>query len=85
MGIAAPGVNIYSTFPKNEYKFLSGTSMATPYVAGLLGLMKAIYPDLDTPTAYQILKETGVATQDTEKTGNFIQPAKAVEKILEAK
>lgn len=85
MGIAAPGVNIYSTFPKNEYKFLSGTSMATPYVAGLLGLMKAIYPDLDTSTAYQILKETGIATQDTEKTGNFIQPAKAVERVLQVK
>ncbi|MEM1123972.1 MAG: S8 family serine peptidase, partial [Bacteroidota bacterium] len=31
MGVAAPGVNIYSTFPNNEYKIFNGTSMATPY------------------------------------------------------
>ncbi|KAK6213872.1 serine endopeptidase [Colletotrichum tabaci] len=36
--IAAPGANIYSTYLDGTYKVLSGTSMATPYVAGVAAL-----------------------------------------------
>ncbi|MFB7138712.1 S8 family serine peptidase [Gottfriedia sp. NPDC056225] len=32
--ISAPGGKIYSTVPGNEYEVMSGTSMATPHVAG---------------------------------------------------
>lgn len=78
MPIAAPGVNIYSTFPKNEYKSLSGTSMATPYVAGLLGLMKAIRPDLTAEEAYRILQQSAADVPDAADTGKLIQPGKAI-------
>ncbi len=83
MGIAAPGVDILSTYPGGDYQVFSGTSMATPYVAGLLGMMKAVNPKMSTKEAYKILKDTGIETTDTDKTGNFIQPLKALEQVID--
>jgi thermitase len=82
MGVAAPGVVIYSTIPGNQYASYSGTSMATPYVAGLLGLLKSLKPELTTEEAYKILNETGMDTRNTGTTGKFIQPYQAVKKML---
>jgi len=44
IAVAAPGSSILSTLPNNTYGKLSGTSMASPHVAGVLALMKSQHP-----------------------------------------
>ena len=43
--IGAPGTAIYSTTPNNGYNGSTGTSMATPQVAGTIALMYAALPE----------------------------------------
>ena len=44
--LAAPGVSILSTTRAGAYRSMSGTSMASPYVAGVCALLKANTPGL---------------------------------------
>lgn len=66
--IAAPGGQIYSSGLNNDYRFMNGTSMATPHVAGAIGLMKSVMPWLtpdDIRTALQLsAKDTGASGYD---------------------
>ena len=58
--ISAPGVEILSTLPGSQYGNLSGTSMATPYVAGVAALVRSANPNL---TAAQV-RERLMTTAD---------------------
>lgn len=78
MGIAAPGVQIYSTIPGNKYTSFNGTSMATPYVSGLVGVLKSLKPELTTGEVYRLLKDTGKQVPGGRDTGPLIQPARAL-------
>lgn len=82
MGISAPGVNILSTTPGNQYKSFNGTSMATPYVSGLAVLMKSINPDLTTREIYALMNDNGRDVQQQSKSGNLIDPLKTVKNLL---
>jgi len=60
--IAAPGVSIASTWIGGEYRTISGTSMATPHVSGILALLKSRAPYL----TWQQLK-AALMRSDTHK------------------
>lgn len=44
--VAAPGEAILTTTVNNGYTFIDGTSFSGPIVAGIVGLMKSVRPDL---------------------------------------
>lgn len=58
--VFAPGVDIYSTIPKDEYEPLSGTSMAAPSTSGVAALIRSYYPNLSAKEVKYILMSSGV-------------------------
>ncbi|WP_194974371.1 S8 family peptidase [Aquiflexum lacus] len=58
--VFAPGDEIYSTMPENEYDFQGGTSMAAPMVSGLAALIRSHYPQLSAVQVKKIIMESGI-------------------------
>lgn len=58
--VFASGVQIYSTVPKDEYAKYSGTSMASPEVAGIATLIRSYYPQLSASQVKHIIMNSGV-------------------------
>ncbi len=56
--VAAPGVSIYSTWKGGGYASLQGTSMATPYVAGLAALIWSLDPNLTRDQVRAVIQST---------------------------
>lgn len=61
--VFAPGDDIYSTMPNNEYDFQGGTSMAAPAVAGVAALVRSFYPKLSASQVKAILLNSGLTTK----------------------
>ncbi|NRR91429.1 S8 family serine peptidase [Winogradskyella undariae] len=59
--VFAPGSAIYSTFPDNDYASISGTSMASPAVAGAVALVRSYYPKLTAAQVKQVILDSGLA------------------------
>jgi thermitase len=83
--IAAPGVGIVSLKPGNEYVALNGTSMATPFVSGLLGVLRAIDPELTADEAYALLHDTGRTGPDAGRVGRTIRGDEAIRTLVESR
>lgn len=58
--VFAPGEEIYATVPNNKYKYLQGTSMASPNAAGVAALIRSYYPNLKASQVKHILMDSGV-------------------------
>jgi len=62
--VFAPGVNIYSTMPEDQYKPASGTSMASPVVAGVAALLRSYFPELSAEQVRDIILESSYKPED---------------------
>ncbi|NMH64029.1 S8 family serine peptidase [Shewanella salipaludis] len=79
--LGAPGQGIYSTIPNARYGSKSGTSMASPHVAGAAALLLAANPELDNNQVVEILLSSGDpidALADTTLSGRRLNLANAL-------
>ena len=70
--IAAPGVNILSTKPGNNYLSINGTSMAAPHVTGALALLAAANPSMSNQQLIDRMYQSAIPSETLEgitKTG----------------
>jgi subtilisin family serine protease len=58
--LSAPGAYIASTFKDGTYRTMSGTSMATPHVAGLAGLIRSLHPTYTPADVEAVMKQTAL-------------------------
>jgi len=82
VAVAAPGVDILSTWLGNAYEEKSGTSMATPVVSGVAALILAEHPRMSVDDLKRkLLASTDpiVALKGKTVTGGRINAAKALE------
>ncbi len=70
--IMAPGVDIYSTETGDTYGTKSGTSMSAPHIAGVVGLMRAVDPDVSPDGIREILADTAQEAGDSKYYANGI-------------
>ena len=87
--ISGPGVGVVSTYKGSTYRSLSGTSMATPHVAGVAGLVWSHFPDCKPMQIRYALTRTAVPPNGQSRCnvnyGHGIVDAKAAYDFLKAR
>lgn len=79
--IAGPGSSVYSTYPDSTYATLSGTSMATPHVAGAAALVWSFHPQC---SATQIRNALNATAEDRGSSGRDNQYGYGIVRVAEA-
>lgn len=79
--VFAPGDEIYSTMPNNDYEFQGGTSMAAPAVAGVAALIRSHYPSLSASQVKKILMQSGLTAKATVILGGDTENAKPFSEV----
>lgn len=72
----APGAEIYATIPDNSYRYLQGTSMASPVAAGCAALLWSYFPQLTANQVKEILFETVNVSESEVNVGKEGEPRK---------
>ncbi|WP_374709330.1 S8 family peptidase [Desmospora profundinema] len=75
--LSAPGVNVLSTIPRNRYSSYSGTSMASPHVAGVAVLVKSANPSLSNVQIREAMNATAIPLGASNQYGNGLVDAVA--------
>jgi len=81
--ITAPGVNILSLKTGGGYVSMSGTSMSTPVVSGIVGMMRAMNPDITDDQVWDILQSTGRDVKDTQRIGKLVDAEAAIQQAMD--
>lgn len=58
--VAAPGVNIASTYPGQQYAAMSGTSMASPHAAALAAMIRSVNSSLTNEQIMELIRSSAV-------------------------
>ncbi len=86
VSMGAPGRGVLSTIPNGDYQFFSGTSMASPHVAGAAALVLAINPSIAVQNLRGVLAYSGEVTpslQGKTTTGRRLNAHNSIQSALE--
>ena len=82
LSLFAPGDEIVSSVPGGDFQSVSGTSMASPHVAGAFALLKQALPGASVTTLLNALRTTGHPITDIRDGGTVTVPRVAVFEAL---
>ncbi|MFH1336745.1 MAG: S8 family serine peptidase, partial [Candidatus Zixiibacteriota bacterium] len=81
--VCAPGVSVYSCYKNGEYRLMSGTSMAAPFISGAVAILRQYNPDATVEQIKQALLESctdlGSSGEDNSYGRGMINVKRALE------
>jgi len=81
LDLFAPGINISSSTLNNAFASGTGTSFATPHVAGALAVMRNADPSLSVDASEQLLKSVGTQLTQHTVTRRFLSLSEVLDQI----